>query len=300
MSPIRRVLDDLVARRLLPVAVALIAAIVAVPMLLGSKDSVRAPAPAGAPPPGQVVDAADSPASIESFTRPEGAGERPTGRSKDPFRPPGRATPRGPAPSGDVVPVQPPSGGGGAIPAASPDTPKPAGGSTPSSAAAKPGSSTRRYATYRADVRFGSSSANAETQRDVRRYEAFPSVRRPVAVFLGLRDARTAVFLVGPNTRASGEGRCRPTRTTCVRVHLRKGQQKKLDYTRADGTVVRYRLTLTRVERSTTFSKQLAQRDAARISSSGRCLVQSVDIFGGLRLDASGLLSPEPSTNRCK
>src|SRR5690242_12377234 len=85
MSFLRNVLRDLVEKRLWPVAIALVAALVAVPIVLGGSSDAGAPAADVAAAPAGAADQPAAGAEAVSLATPaEGPVDRP-GKTRDPF-----------------------------------------------------------------------------------------------------------------------------------------------------------------------------------------------------------------------
>jgi hypothetical protein len=74
--------------------------------------------------------------------------------------------------------------------------------------------------TYQAVVELG--TANGSKTRRVNRLGILPNARKPLLVFLGVSADNTdeAVFLVDSTVTQAGEGRCRPSATTCSFLSL--------------------------------------------------------------------------------
>lgn len=257
---------DLVEKRLWPVVIVLLAALVGVPMALGrGADAVVAPIPVGSTGatgagPGGVTVTLDAGTALRADR---------LGRVHDPFDQPGAkaaATP-GSAPTGGVAGVAgaeiPSAAGGGSSSPASPATP-----ATPSSPAPSSGSGTPATPTdpapavpkpaapkdtppadpYLVTLRIGRTADDTPKAKDVKRLTPLPSSSDPFLVYLGvLTNKRTAVFMLSADVTATGDGTCRPRPSSCETVELHKGETERLAVTRDDGTVATYRLDLVRI-----------------------------------------------------
>jgi hypothetical protein len=262
MSQLRDLLNDLVEKRLWPLALLLVAGLVAVPLVLAKSSPsgsatppppATAAAPASAPAPGEPVV---SVAQGSPDSAPLG------GHAKDPFKQqyvPAATTPTTttsttassttstPSPSGGGSTG---SGGGGATPA---PAPKPV-----------------LYAIAHIDVRFGKAAGTLRTYHDVARLTALPSAGNPIAIFLGMRkDLKTAVFMLSTDVHAQGDGRCTPSRSDCEAIELKEGQTELLDVAANDGKVTQYELDLVKVKIELTTSKTQAEAAYARASHAG-------------------------------
>jgi hypothetical protein len=252
----RSVVDDLVEKRLWPVAVVLGILLIGIPLLLSrsTKEEPVAPAPAVAPAVGSggalsafqpVVDTQGKKSSeirkdLEGF------------ESKDPFKPQNlggggsgtgsvevqsagaSATPTGGAGGGSAdVSDSPPLGtsGGGSGDGSS------TGSSGDSSAPAK-----TFYYHYTADVRFGK-EGNLD-RKTLSEFRALPSSQDPVVVFMGVRqDGETAIFLVSGSSSTTGEGNCQPD-DTCTFLYMKKDDKQRFESVNAENEVVTYELVL--------------------------------------------------------
>jgi len=276
MRPLRNLLNELVERRLWPVALLLVLALVAVPLLLSKSD---APTDAGAP---AATTPSEAPAAIASAARKPGdtppggepvvsvaQAEEPAaplrGHAKDPFRQQhvdpvaasSVATSAGAA--GTATPA--PSGGG-------------TGGSGGSGGQTPPSPPAPIYVYASVDVHFGHAGHTLRAIEDVPRLTPLPNANHPIVVFLGMRrDHATAVFLVSTDVHVQGVDQCVPSRKDCEAIELREGDVALLDYTQADGTVEQYELDLDRVVLHETTSQAVARQAYARVSRRGRLLL---------------------------
>ena len=269
--------DDLREKRLLPVAVALLAGIVAVPLLLmrsgGEAPSDEAPTPA-------APDRTGSGALIGAVDAPGEGSDLGVFDPKDPFKSgmeakkPGvgdgiaqLVTPTTTLPgSSSSGPAAGPSGG--AAPAPKDFVPGNTGTApSPSSPTPRPRMIRKNYM-YVIDVKFGQ-TGNERTRKGVKRLEILPSDRNPVVVFLGASaDAKKAVFLIDSRVSQSGEGACRPSVRSCTFLYLRDQDDRNEQFL-TDDEGREYHLTLLdirRVEVKRSSSKQ-AKASSRRIGA---------------------------------
>lgn len=251
---------DLRDRRLLPVAIGLVVAILAVPILLRS----QAEAPPAAPAAIGVEDAAPAPAvMVEEEGIRDYRKRLDQLRSKNPFESKFAA----PAVSEGVgladvsetgsdgsttVTIEDPasesssSGGSGSTAVASTETssssvetdPDGGSGSSGGSNSSGGGSSSEkivkekevRYA-YRIDVNVGPKGA-VSSRDGVKELTALPGDANPVVVFAGVtEDGKRAVFMVSSDvSETSGDGSCLPTARACRFLTLHKGDRRELTY----------------------------------------------------------------------
>jgi hypothetical protein len=283
MRPLRNLVNELVERRLWPIALLLVLALVAVPLLLakpasstdagtpstpGSTDAPAAAA-AGVRTPGDTAPGGEPVVSVAQANEPDAPLR---GHEKNPFRQQhagatvrvGSAAPASTAgSSGGGSATPPPSGGSGG---------SGGGGSTGGGHAPAPAPKVYTYASI--DVRFGHAGMYLHPHDDVPRLTPLPGPARPIVVFMGMRaDHETAVFLVSTDVHAQGEGRCVPSKKLCESIELRRGETALLDWAAADGSVTQYELDLVAVTLHQTTSQAVASQAYARSSRVGRHLL---------------------------
>ncbi len=260
MNSLRR---DLFERRLWPIAVILVAAIVAVPFLIGghgrttSATIVDAPAPA--------VGAVTAPKSAPSksatghATRSGHRSSAAPGR-RDPFVAGASATTSTTATTGttSVTPNTPSEGsssGSSDTGSASAPTPAASSGSPSEPTATTPaptptptttatisrsgvtvsvtqpsGKVTVQATVYGVDVRLTTPSGKASLV-DLARYTPLPAASFPKVMFMGATNhGHDAVFALGTGVSASGPARCRPAPDECSLIVLPAGRREHLSY----------------------------------------------------------------------
>jgi hypothetical protein len=268
---------DLVEKRLWPVALALIVALVAVPVLLGrdsSEETVAQPPGAGAAPtaprPGR--------AAVKVKAAREGATRERAGTVRDPFKGPRARTAR--APTADApAPGSEPSSNESAGPSPSGGAATPAPGGVPDPAetqsAPEPKPQTQALDVYGLTLRLGH-AGRLTTRPDVARLTPLPSPANPFLVFLGvLKDGRTAAFLVSGDAEATGDGNCRASASACETIELQPGDTELFD---RQG--VRYRMDLVRLARRHVAPPEVAAQTAQRHSSFGAQLLRDAHMRG--------------------
>jgi hypothetical protein len=301
MNAVRTLVRDLIDRKLLPVALLLVAAAVAIPVLLG-----RAPAPAPTTLPAPAAPAADAPAKVQkaevTLEAAVPADRDRTGAVHDPFKvPKKKATASSTSASGSAMPgmsgtpsvaaggtssVAPPStdtGTSTSTPSTGSDTTTPSSGSgsggsgstsTPTAPKATKPKADDPSDTYHVSVRFGVNGAETKTVRDIARLSPVPSVTDPFFVYLGVIETATthekrAVFLVSSDATPNGEGSCHPTKNDCESVELAVGQTAYFDYTAPGGVVTQYQLELAGIHKTAVQSDAKASAAFARHSVAG-------------------------------
>jgi hypothetical protein len=236
---------QLVQRRLWPVALLLLGALVAVPFFL-SKSPEPAPV-ATAPATGNAKASAASADPIVSMVSDEdgAATRRSLGTRHNPFAASGpkkkvkkekavKTSDTGSQPAEGTSGEAPSSGGG--IPA--PTTPP------------APAAPTKTIPAYSIDVRFGSSSDSELPRRTVERDEALPNEDEPVLVYLGVKNGgKTAVFMLSEGLTATGDGTCTP-KETCETIELQAGETEFFDLQGDENT--QYQLDVVKIHKHAT------------------------------------------------
>lgn len=264
IDPVKRIARDLVEKKLWPVAVLLLAALVAVPLLIGGSSAEQSPAPAAL-----VAAAPEDPTSKSLVTVVDqavtGKDSRP-GRVDDPFYDP-------PAP-----PVQ--DAGSGASSAPAPAAASKAGGTPagdkPAEAAPEPADAAPTVAPvhYRTEVRW---------------YEGDPGKLRPISrltplgglvdtalLYLGVTKSsgNYAVFLLGANATSDGEAKCEDAE--CRVIGLKTGQSQLVTVQPPDGSRARqYHLEVVEV-RAVTTDAATARTMRLRVHPDGRDVMRQM------------------------
>jgi hypothetical protein len=302
MKVVNDIWRQLVGRRLLPLAVILIGALVAVPLLLASDPETPAQ-PAVAP----VDDsAADATETIVSLASTDTTDRRVIGEKSNPFQgdkpPKSKDETDGPKAGtidpkdltdaltgGDDSGTTGGSGGTGGTTggAADPGTVAPTTPTTPTD----PAPARKTYDKYDLTVRFGDSAGDLQ-KLTLPRLQPLPKADLPVLIYLGVsKDGKSALFLLEKGVEAVGDGVCDPSPEACETLRLRIGETEFLDVVDEEGNVgAQYQLDLVKIHKATTGS-------AAKASSSSKrgrqLLAEHVDAEGRLpyRFDAgSGTL----------
>jgi hypothetical protein len=219
---------QLVERKLWPLALLLVAALVAVPLLLTEKPAETSPLPAATTgvPAGQgetesVVSLADANKTDKLRAV--------LGNRKDPFRPAQfHRVPKDETltQAGQATVVEPTGSSSGGSSAPSGGTP--VAGDTPSTPVetpvpAAPTPAPKTYDLYSLEVRFGPTDGEL-VSRNVKRLTGLPG-GNPALLYLGLMpDHKTAVFLVDAGVNVLGDGECDPSPDNCQTLTLEKGE----------------------------------------------------------------------------
>ena len=227
MNVVTTTWQQLVRRRLWPVALLLLAALVAVPFVLASEPAPVAPSAAPAP----VVDEDDELAepvvakvAAEDRTR----RRRVLGARKDPFEPAPvpkkkatktakqatKAKDTRTTESKSSAPSTSSGGGGSPAPSAPPSTepslPNPPAGSV--------------------TVRFGDATNDDLPAGWLTKLSPLPDDVDPLLVYMGLtKDGKQAKFLVDATLVPTGDGTCKPHRSACETILLSRGETEFFD-----------------------------------------------------------------------
>ena len=230
LSGPRAIARDLIDKHLWPVALALIVALVAIPVVLGGSGDT-APVTQAAVPATPAQPGSDTAISVSA---PAVLGHSRPGPVRDPFYSPPKPETASTSPSTS-------SSSSSSAPAPSTTTPSTSGtgsGGTQAPAPATPSTQTPATTTtagsfYRARVRFGADDSAAV--RGLSRLEPLGDKANIAALYLGpTADHTRAVFLLGPNAViTSGDGAC--GEKTCRVVALKAGQSITLGVIGASG-----------------------------------------------------------------
>ena len=275
-EPLRQVGRDLVEKKLWPIAVLLLAAIVAVPLLIGSSsgDPGTPPAPVAASAPG----GAGSESLITVVDQAVTGKERP-GDVRDPIYDPPEpqdAAPAtaagGTAASAPAAPAAGGSTGGGATATPKPVTPATTG-APPQSGPAPVVAPAADGVHYRTVVRWYAGEAGKA--RPISRLTPLGDRAEPAVLYLGVTrsQARYAVFLLGSHATSKGDGKCEDA--DCRLIGLKTGDRQTVAYQLASGEVRRYHLELVSVK-SVAADGADARRMRARVHPDGREVMRAM------------------------
>jgi len=305
MPFLRNVLKDLVDKRLWPVAALLVAALVAVPVVLG-RSGDDATTTAALPATGAGTSTNEN-ASVTLETTPDDT-RHDGGQLRDPFHAP-KVTVKKVTDASSTTAIATDATSAVAAPAATGSTPtatvtggtsdattttssSPSSGSTGASGSdttettPKPKTTTTTGVaedakdTYHVSVRFGRDGGKLTTTRDVARLSPLPSATDPFFVYLGVLETtatkkeKRAVFVVTSDATPNGEGACHPTKNDCESVELTVGQTVYFDYTDATGKVSQYELQLAGIHKTEIKSEAKASAAIARHSIAGTELLR--------------------------
>ena len=269
MNLITETWRGLVRRKLWPVALLLVAAIVAVPVLLSKEPEVTAPpanavaAATGAElPVTYVTSAAEETEAAEST----GKRRRTLGAQKDPFEPaplPKAKKKKSKQKQSKAAekPAKSSSSAGATASSSAKETPSSTqgggGGSTPAPvepvATATPTATPKPAPANSIRVRFSRVAEGGESEavkaETVERLEVLPDEKTPVLVFRGLEQrGKVAIFELTGNVTVEGDGACEPTPEACQYLKLRAGETQFITVTdTGEATDAQYQLDLVKI-----------------------------------------------------
>jgi hypothetical protein len=275
MNTITDTWRQLVRRRLWPVALLLVAALVAVPLKLA-----KAPEPAAVaavPHTSKVQQGLPATFVSEADTSTATERRRVLGAAKDPFEPaPLQTAKKSAKAKATATPT----------PAAAPSTGSAGGtsGTTTVPPVATPPAPKKTYPLYSIKVRFGKVDGTMKTET-LERLKALPSAATPVFVYLGVEDGgKTAVFMLTGAVTAQGDGKCDPSPADCQTLRLTKGETEFLNVTdTGTATDAQYQLDLVTVHTDTTTDVAKATASRAKASAAGTALVRKEALRQPLR-----------------
>lgn len=265
---------DLVDKRLWPIALVLVLALVAVPTLLAKKsDEPAGPDPLAA---GAVAHSAQSGGDAVIALDTGGvAGPKHGATGRNPFEqlfvPKPKSTSSDTSTPGTDSGNPGQAGGGSGGDTSSGDKSKGDGGSTTTPK--------KTTTTYKVNIRFGSAGA-MRTKNDVARLTPLPSASNPFFVFLGVKDGgNTVVFLVSSDAKATGDGTCKPSANQCETIEMKAGETEFFDVS-TDAGVRQYQLDVTSIKKVVTASSSAAKAANARVSQAGAQLLKDAGADG--------------------
>ena len=216
MNAVNTIWRQLVRSKLWPVALLLLAALVAIPMLLAREPATPEPmAPLAV-----NTEADDSIAEpIVAKVTPEDRSRRRRvlGVRKDPFRP-------APVKVAKVDEPEIPEAPATELPAT------PVGGGTGTGTGGQPAEKPVFYAPGTIIVRFGDATNNELQRFAIPKLGPVPDDEFPLLVYMGLtKNGKKAKFLVDAAIEADGDGECKPHPSICEVIELAVGETEFLD-----------------------------------------------------------------------
>jgi len=255
----------LVRKKLWPVALLLVAALVAVPVLLAKEPEAPIPPAQSAKKeeglPATFVSVAEDPEVTER--------RRVLGETKDPFAPAEldkktkAALKKAQAKEKDE---QDDSKSGAGVTAAPKGGGATGGGSTEPPASDAPAPA-KTYPLYSIKVRFGPVDAEQKS-KTVERLAVLPNANAPVLVYRGVEEGgKVAVFELTGSVTAQGDGVCEPSPEDCQILRLREGETEFITVNdTGTETDAQYQLEVVKIHTSKTTSKS----ELTKTSAAGR------------------------------
>jgi hypothetical protein len=223
MNAVTSIWGQLMRRRLWPVAVLLIAAMAAIPVVL-TRDATPVAAPAE-PAPAVSAKADDTiaepvVAKVEAADR--GRRRRVLGARKDPFEPAPVKQPKK-AKTADAKPDDAPT-----------TTPSAGAPTAPTGPVAAPTPKPKVYPAGTLVIRFGDAESEVLPRLVLRKLKGLPADggtdEEPLLVYVGLTDHGTkAKFLVDDSLEVTGDGDCKPHTSNCETIALAPGETEFFD-----------------------------------------------------------------------
>lgn len=237
---------DLKEKRLWPVAVVLLVALVAVPVLL-AKPAAKSSAPAPV-----ATAAAPKPDVLKQLAKVK-LGEDEVGdgstlgafNPSNPFNPPKGAIKKvaGPGTAAAGATAATPGGtgdnGSAVTPGGGTTGDVPSGGDTGGDTGGGEPTTTTAVYKYVVDVTY---KANGNTRhiKGMEKLDMLPNQSSPLLIFLGVTpQGSNAVFLVDSTLQAAGEGKCKPSEAECAFAYIGAGSQYIFTKDNGDSYTVR-------------------------------------------------------------
>jgi hypothetical protein len=219
MNAITTTWRQLVRRRLWPVALLLLAALVAVPVLLAREPAVPAPIE-----PLAVSTEADDtiaePVVAKVTAEDRDRRRRVLGARKDPFAP---APPKKKAKAAQADEES-------KAPSEETKAPAPTGTAPTTPTGGEPAPEKKYYSPGTIIVRFGDAESGDLKRFAVKKFEALPDEELPLLIYMGLtKNGKKAKFLVDAAVEVDGDGTCKPHPSSCETIELAVGETEFLD-----------------------------------------------------------------------
>jgi hypothetical protein len=241
---------QLVSRRLWPVAILLVVALAAVPMIL-SKDPAPVPPPeqpAAAPAGGTAKADATlaEPVVAKASAEDRAKRRRVLGVRKDPFTPAAvKKKPKVAAKKSHKKATEQKTE------QESTSTPTTSAPSTPvaPTTPVEPAPKKKVYEKGSLIVRFGDATSDELDRMNLKKLAALPNdpEKDPLLIYMGLTDhGKKAVFMVDESLTPTGDGTCKPHPASCETIELAKGETEFFDVIDAEtgDTTAQYELDL--------------------------------------------------------
>jgi hypothetical protein len=268
LSAPRSIARDLVDKRLWPVALALLVALVAVPVVIG-RSGADAPVAPAAVPATAAQPGADAAIEVAAPSLPQRSR---TGAVNDPFYDPPKPKT---ASRATTTTSSSTSSSSSSSRSTAPATPRTPSAATPATQAPKTAAATTAGSFYRARVRFGADDSAAV--RGLSRLQPLGGRANPAALYLGPTvDHRHAVFLLGPGAVvADGDAAC--GEKTCRVIALKAGQSITIDVAAGSGQAAqRFVLAVHGLAKHDVAGKAALLKLRDRVHADGRDVLRTV------------------------
>jgi hypothetical protein len=272
---LRGLLQDLVEKRLWPIALLLAITAVAVPVVLGHSGA-GAGTPV-APPSAAAADGAGASTPAVQVVGPAAVRAR-SGPVRDPFRRSTKAGSKTTTHGGTQLKKSATSASASASTGAAADSAAAATTTAGSPVATTPagvdGPSVSAASVYRARVRWGQDEHAAVS--GLSRLQPLGGSSNPGLLYLGTtKGGARAVFLLGPNASADGDGTC--AEKTCRVIRLKAGDTTVVSVQAGDRAAPqRFELVVDAIARHTAASEAAAGRLRARVDHDGRDVLREI------------------------
>ena len=277
MNPLRRLADDLIEKRLWPIALLLVVALVAIPLVIGGGSSAE-PGDvqlAATPAAGAVDDASTSPVELVG---PPAVRSRP-GKLRDPFR---RTKKAEKAATSSGASGSSGSSGSSSKKSSKADVSTGGASTKPSTGSAKTTSprpaktvkpttipTLASRSVYETAARF--SGGNHDYEHPLDRLSVLGDKESPALLYLGVsRGGEYAVFLLGPTATAGGDDGACVVADTCRAIGLRKGDKLEVEVATTGAPARHYTLEVTSLRRIARATKSAAHRERLQTAKGGR------------------------------
>ena len=317
MKPIENAWNGLVQRKLLPLAILLLAAIVAIPFLL-AKDAEPLPAaPASlAAAAGSKSDPLSKPVVTVVDENAPAARRRVLGKVKDPFMPAPEpqwkkdadaaeaaggetTTSDTTASTGSTAAGSGSGGSGGSVAGAGATSPstgtapaakpaEPVATTTPEPTAKSPVSE-QSHKVYSAVVKFGKAGEDAGEAKTLARLKPLPDASAPAVLYFGVGPdedgGKAAYFYLADGAELEDETQCRPSVRDCQGIILAAGKKAKVNVVdEATGATTTYELEVVKIKSKVVSDADKAAESRAKVSKAGRRVLRAhTSAFGPLR-----------------
>jgi hypothetical protein len=221
---------QLVRLRLWPVAVLLVAALAAVPVLLNRQAEPVAEPPVPAAAAGdsaKVSETLATPVVAQATTADRSRRRRVLGVRKDPFQPAPIKKPKKAKTTKAKAKAQPKPSTSTPAPSTSSPAPSAPVVVTP----AVPPKKKKTYVKGSLIVRFGNATGDTLERINLQKLAPLPDDENPLLVYTGLtKHGDKAKFLVDASLDVTGDGDCRPHPSNCETIELAVGETEFFDY----------------------------------------------------------------------